>query len=552
MRFKKIITTIICFALFMTTIGFQNVTFAEELTDVSEETTDEDEITADTSVIDEEVDDGITIEEVNDTDIELLKDYEETDVENTDEFDDVFDEEADLNNVSYVDEAVALNFDTKNYHTFSDGVLERKVYTFTVTNDALLHLYVEASANSYDNVDYVDAKLFNEKGSEIATSEFWMYKSVPYDEWDMYRCLDKGTYYLVFWNDSDPETDKRHRDIGIDSITIEATLTYLNSSEKEKNDNIENAQDIKAGKYYGTFNHHDKYDTYKVVAKYKGDIQIDFNAYWILDSYVELTNYVSIYNSKGELISEKKARRSSSGGGYFCDSASLVTSADPGIYYIQIEGDWDCFYDFTVSLPSLTNGTISTTGIYCASNYPSIQAGINIQKSNESDTVEYRWVGCDNSDPEHWFEISPWTKDNNWMVWTPKKSGGYVFVCYARVVGNEEASEISYAFGTEHHKTIKGICQMPYTGEGGGYLIGIESFDNPNHSYKYEMLILDCNLYMQGKDAWVYTTGKCGAPENCLWTIWQPQYGYYWTLFRIYDQNDNLIDEACYGFENVY
>ena len=65
------------------------------------------------------------------------------------------------------------------------------------------------------------------------------------------------------------------------------------------------------------------------------------------------------------------------------------------------------------------------------------------------------------------------------------------------------------------------------------------------------MLILDCNLYVQGKDAWVYDTGKCGASENCLWTIWQPQYGYYWTLFRIYDENDNLIDEACYGFENV-
>ena len=93
---------------------------------------------------------------------------------------------------------------------------------------------------------------------------------------------------------------------------------------------------------------------------------------------------------------------------------------------------------------------------------------------------------------------------------------------------------------------------MPYTGEGGGYLIGIESYDNPNHAYQYEMLILDCNLYMQGKDAWVYTTGRCGAEGNCLWTVWQPQYGYYWTLFRIYDSSTGeLIDEACYGFENV-
>lgn len=200
----------------------------------------------------------------------------------------------------------------------------------------------------------------------------------------------------------------------------------------------------------------------------------------------------------------------------------------------------------------VSSGTITTTGIYCASNYPSIQAGINVQKGNLADTVEYRWVACNNKNPDQWFEVSPWTRDNNWINWTPEESGGYVFVCYARVVGNEEESMIQSSFGTEYHKQIKGICQMPYAGPGGGYLIGIESYDNPNHSYKYEMLILDCNLYMQGKDAWVYTTGKCGAPENCLWTIWQPQYGYYWTLFRIYDANDNLIDEACYGFENIY
>ena len=240
---------------------------------------------------------------------------------------------------------------------------------------------------------------------------------------------------------------------------------------------------------------------------------------------------------------------------------SVPTAIEMGTYYVwyRIVGDDNHNNSepkrlvTTIKEREITsNGTISTTGIYCASNYPTIQAGINIQKSNENDVVEYRWVGCNNSEPDKWFEISPWTKNNNWMNWTPEKSGGYVFVCYARVVGNEEASEIQYAFGTEYHKEIKGICQMPYTGEGGGYLIGIESYDNPNHAYQYEMLILDCNLYMQGKDAWVYTTGRCGAEGNCLWTVWQPQYGYYWTLFRIYDSSTGeLIDEACYGFENV-
>ena len=93
---------------------------------------------------------------------------------------------------------------------------------------------------------------------------------------------------------------------------------------------------------------------------------------------------------------------------------------------------------------------------------------------------------------------------------------------------------------------------MPYDGEGGGFLIGIESYDNPDNGYKYEMLILDCTLLLQGKDAWIYTTGKCGSEEKSLWTIWQPEYGYYWTLFRIYDENDVMLDQQCYGFANTF
>ena len=243
-------------------------------------------------------------------------------------------------------------------------------------------------------------------------------------------------------------------------------------------------------------------------------------------------------------------------------SASIPTGVNAGIYYVwyKVEGDEnhnnvdsECLI---VSIKEKeeqksSNGTITTDGIYCASNHPSIQAGMVIHKSNEADTVEYRWVACDSNKPGEWFEVSPWTKNNNCIDWTPEKSGSYVIVCYARVVGNEKKSEIQFAFGTEYHKEIKGICQMPYSGEGGGYLIGIESYNNPNNSYQYEMLILDCTLYAQGKDAWIYTTGRCGAKGNSLWTVWQPQYGYYWTLFRIYDADGNIIDEACYGFANV-
>ena len=67
------------------------------------------------------------------------------------------------------------------------------------------------------------------------------------------------------------------------------------------------------------------------------------------------------------------------------------------------------------------------------------------------------------------------------------------------------------------------------------------------------MLILDCTLLAEGKDAWIYTTGRCGVAEgNALWTVWQPQYGYYWTLFRVYDANGEMIDQDCYGFVNAY
>ena len=125
----------------------------------------------------------------------------------------------------------------------------------------------------------------------------------------------------------------------------------------------------------------------------------------------------------------------------------------------------------------------------------------------------------------------------------------YSYVMHYLIAGRYEGRQ-----GAESkHPYIKGKCQIPYTGEGGGYLIGIESYDNPNQSYRYEMLILDCSLYAQGLDAWIYTTNQCCVPEgNALWTIWQPQYGYYWTLFRVFDENGNMLDEACFGFANVF
>lgn len=88
---------------------------------------------------------------------------------------------------------------------------------------------------------------------------------------------------------------------------------------------------------------------------------------------------------------------------------------------------------------------------------------------------------------------------------------------------------------------IKGICQMPTDD---GYLLGMETYENDD--YSYEILIYDCSA-----QAWCATSGKCKVADKSLWWLWQPQYGYYWTLFRVYDKDDNILDEECYGFENI-
>ena len=172
-----------------------------------------------------------------------------------------------------------------------------------------------------------------------------------------------------------------------------------------------------------------------------------------------------------------------------------------------------------------------------------VALAVSVANPNNID-LEYSWYACVN---DKWIIISDWTLNYSYASWVPDAPGDYVIVAKVRVPGTDYVKEVSSAAG--YHPQIKGICQMPYDGPGGGYLIGFESYDNNN--YTYEMLILDCTLLAEGKDAWVYTTGQCHVPDKCFWTIWQPQYGYYWTLFRIYDENGTLLDERCYGFENI-
>ncbi len=192
-------------------------------------------------------------------------------------------------------------------------------------------------------------------------------------------------------------------------------------------------------------------------------------------------------------------------------------------------------------------------GIYCAQDNPSIIAAFLTNKSNESDTIEYRWLACEESNPTAWFVVSDWTKDNYYLSWTPEKSGNYIIVAQARIVGSEDDTLVFDSFGVNFrtlNAKIKDICQMPYEG---GYLIGIESNVNPNHEIRYEMLVMDLSLYASGNpNCWVHSVKGQVAEGNALWTIWKPQYGYYVTLFRIYDANDNILDETAYGFANAY
>lgn len=202
----------------------------------------------------------------------------------------------------------------------------------------------------------------------------------------------------------------------------------------------------------------------------------------------------------------------------------------------------------------LSDGTLqlpTANGVYVTKmDRTGITAGL-VTLQNDKSWYEYSWYACKGSTGK-WFEIQGWKEGYEWINWTPEEYGDYIIVGKVRVKGDDSTIDTGY-INISYHPQIKGKCQMPYTGEGGGYLIGVESYENPNQSYQYEMLVLDCTLLAEGKDAWIYTTGKCAVESgNALWTVWQPKYGYYWTLFRIYDKDGNMLDEECYGFVNAY
>ncbi len=89
---------------------------------------------------------------------------------------------------------------------------------------------------------------------------------------------------------------------------------------------------------------------------------------------------------------------------------------------------------------------------------------------------------------------------------------------------------------------LKGVCQMPNP-NGEGFLLGLEAREDDG--YTGEISIYDCS-----QQAWIAGTGRCYMDNNALWWIWNPSYGYYWTLFRLF-KNDEILAEECYGFQNI-
>ncbi len=197
--------------------------------------------------------------------------------------------------------------------------------------------------------------------------------------------------------------------------------------------------------------------------------------------------------------------------------------------------------------------TINSASIYIASNdVNGITVGAVVDMNHQAE-LEYRWLTYDIRN-NVWSEAQTWVKGNEWFSWKPAVSGDYLIQLQVRVFGNNETqtATIGYNYISEDEVYIKGMCQMPYEGEGGGYLIGVETNRNPEQSLRYELLILDCTLLAEGKPAWVWSSGQCQVAQgNAFWAVWQPQYGYYWTLFRVFDATGNMLAEECYGFQNI-
>ncbi len=199
---------------------------------------------------------------------------------------------------------------------------------------------------------------------------------------------------------------------------------------------------------------------------------------------------------------------------------------------------------------------IIVNGIYVGANYYNqVLAACSITDENEGSKLEYLWEAEDERGKSSLIQSFS-SANGNCLTWNnPKYYGKVTLRCEVRDVTNPYEYEYCGYTTTEVelHPFISGTCQMPDP-NGNGFLIGLTSYKETEGVY-CELSILDCTLYAQGKPAWVSSTGLVemvsGDDAKYFWTTWAPQYGYYWTLFRVYDKDKKLIDEVCYGFQNI-
>lgn len=185
---------------------------------------------------------------------------------------------------------------------------------------------------------------------------------------------------------------------------------------------------------------------------------------------------------------------------------------------------------------------INSTGIYVMSySETNIKCGL-VVNATAATVLEYRWMGY-SFETGKWFVISDWISNNPWLDYSPRQYGDIFIVGQVRIPSQRDNIYQSTC-GIKAHPYINGICQMPNPYPEGGVLIGISSYDNPEQRYSYELVVYDCSL-----GTWNYSTGKMKVSSgSSLWTVWKPRYGYYVTLFRVYDGDGEIIDEKCFSF----
>ncbi len=171
---------------------------------------------------------------------------------------------------------------------------------------------------------------------------------------------------------------------------------------------------------------------------------------------------------------------------------------------------------------------------------------VGVSYLSPSKDTQFRWQSYDLESKE-WNLIADWNA-GNWATWTPKK-GNYWLHVEVKSGDKILSKTICFAVGRNYPVYISGKYQGPNP-YGPGWLLGVSSNINPEQKYQYEMLILDCNKYVSGDpNPWIYGTGLARVSSGTtFWTTYNPpQGGYYWTYFRIYDENGNMIEDQCYG-----